>query len=321
MWLIWKIRARPSCSKILYFTLTGIGQIDPLVWRINFSGRPVAGSLSIPNDIKAGMYVLTAHTNWMKNDPPETFYSQKICIMNLSEDISAAFRVIGPGLHSKKTMNREHREIEVRLNTPKDTFSTREKVHIEIGLLGNSMLASDAGVSVSVYAQTPFDSLLAENDIVMSLPVTDITANTRNHDRLNCVYRIEDRGFILSGRIISTADKSLISKCSVWLSVIDSLQPRLLYTPTDSTGEFHFYLSRNYDNRELILQLADPTKNNMCKIELYSKTVKITDTASVSLLLAPEASDFLLPQKIYGSLRLYIPGRKQWRSLQQKVRV
>ena len=63
-------------------------EIDPLVWRINFSGGPVAGSLSLPNDIRAGMYVLTAYTNWMKNGSSETFYSQKICIMNLSEDVA-----------------------------------------------------------------------------------------------------------------------------------------------------------------------------------------------------------------------------------------
>jgi len=286
-----------SCSKILYFTLTGIGQIDPLVWRINFSGRPVAGSLSIPNDIKAGMYVLTAHTNWMKNDSPETFYSQKICIMNLSEDVSGTLRVIRPGSFPKKRANLVHRDFELNLNTSKDTFSTRENVRIEIALQGNSRLASDAGVSVSVYAQTPFDSLLAENDIVMNLPVIDSPANTKLHDRLNCTYRIEDRGFILKGRIISAADKSLISKCSVWLSVIDSLQPRLLYTPTDSAGEFQFYLSRNYDNRELILQLADPAKNNICKIELYSKAAKISDTASIPLLLTPETADFLLTAK------------------------
>ena len=147
------------------------------------------------------------------------------------------------------------------------------------------------------YAQTPFDSLLAENDIIKNLPVTDITATTKKRDWQNCTYNIEDRGFILSGRIISVADKSIISKCSVWLSVIDSLQPRLLYTSADSAGEFHFYLSRNYDNRELILQLADPAKNNICKIELFNKTAKLTDTASIPLLLAPEAADFLVTAK------------------------
>ena len=81
------------------------------------------------------------------------------------------------------------------------------------------------------------------------------------------------------------------------MSVIDSLEPRLLFTPTDSAGEFHFFLSRNYDNRELILQLADPSKNNLCKIELFSKTVKITDTASVPFVLEPEAADFLQTAK------------------------
>ena len=44
---------------------------------------------------------------------------------------------------------------------------------------------------------------------------------------------------------------------NVLLAVIDSISPALLYAKTNEKGDFCFFLNGYYDNRDLVIQLAD----------------------------------------------------------------
>jgi hypothetical protein len=270
---------QPSCSRILYFTLTGSGFENEQSWRINFDGKPVAGSFTIPENIKAGMYELRAYTNWMRNAPAETYFTQRLLIMNLTEGIETGMRVFKHDIAGMKQAKSPPSQNDLTVTPSKDMYTTHDLIQLEI----DPKQLTGASLSVSVSAESPFDSLLMENHISPSESFSRPSP---------CRYMVEDKGFILKGRIVRDPRVD-VSGCSVWLAVADSVSPRILFSPTDSAGEFQFYLNRTYDNKELIIQLADPQRNTDCKLELFSKTAAMEDTSTIPYELFPNETNLL----------------------------
>jgi hypothetical protein len=265
---------KQSCSKILYFTLTGGGEV--ISWRINMTGKSVTGDFPLPEALKEGTYQLTAYTNLMLNDDPSTFFRQSIIIASLSKETGNTFRV-----QSKKETPPTAAEASVNLQvrTNKASYKINEPVTLEISTPANNQKYTD--ISVSVNAENPFIAKTDLNHITGAIPLMHGNQPQKRYDA-GCEYPVEDMGFILSGRIIAL--QPLTEPCNVWLSVVDSVAPALLYSVTDSAGFFRFFLNRKYDNKELILQLADPANNQGCRMELFTKSV-VPDTATVLMSL------------------------------------
>jgi hypothetical protein len=257
------------CSRILYFTLSG-GQ-EPLTWRINLKGKSAAGSFLLPENLKEGMYTLTAYTNWMLNGPPESYFSQKLILVSLSEETAGFVRLLPRSEINNQPVDAVSGST-MKVTVSKEIFKPGESIEAEISLTGNDT-GSGADISVSVSADNPFNDDLGLKHISSAMPLVKKSAGKEPVLPVLCSFPIEDRGFILSGRIIMPQGNKISSPCNVWLSVADSLSSALLYTLTDSTGGFRFYLGSRYDNKNLILQLADPEKNADCRLEVFSKTV------------------------------------------------
>ncbi|HLO60773.1 MAG TPA: hypothetical protein VK179_18625 [Bacteroidales bacterium] len=260
------------CSKILYFTLSGGNEV--INWRINITGKSMAGSFPLPDRLKEGMYQLTAYTNWMLNDDPSTFFKQKILITSLSKETGNQIRVLD---NTNRDVEGEDQESVLQAVTDRKEYSINQPVNLEISMPTAGKIAD---LSVSVNADNPFTEILDHKDITDAIPLQK--GNLRQKNVINCFYPVEDKGFILSGRIISL--QPLSEPCNVWLSVVDSIKPALQYSLTDSLGNFRFYLSSQFDNKELIIQLADPEKNRDCRMELFPKAY-IADTATNTMFL------------------------------------
>lgn len=278
------------CSKILYFTLTGTQDKNVVNWRINLQDKPVSSYFTIPADIKSGMYVLTAYTNWMRNGPADFFCSQNLLIMNLSEATPNTLMLFSSGdsatVHHATSV---HQGYSLRLKTSKSSYAVNENVQLEINLDSEHQNTVSADLSVSVSAETPFRKLLEEKDIVSCLPAY----SKREMSTVPCLYRMEDKGFILSGWIKSRKDNSPLTGGKILLSVIDSISPKIIYSRTDSAGEFLFYLSKMYDNKELILQLEDQSKSVEYYWELDKKIVNANNRAYIPHLLQSDEMAFL----------------------------
>jgi hypothetical protein len=264
--------AAALCSRILYFTLSGGNEV--INWRINITGKSMSGSFALPDRLKEGMYQLTAYTNWMLNDNPSTFFKQKILITSLSKETGNQIRVLDKS--SRDVVSEDHESI-LQAVLDKKEYGINEQVNVEIMMPAAGKMAD---LSISVNADNPFTGILDQKDITSAIPLHK--ENTRQKSNINCYYPVEDKGFILSGRIISL--QTLSEPCNVWLSVVDSINPALQYSLTDSLGNFKFYLSRQFDNKELIIQLADPEKNRDCRMELFPKAVT-ADTATNPMIL------------------------------------
>jgi hypothetical protein len=296
------------CSKIIYFNLTGSGIENRLDWRINLESSSAAGSLLLPEDLKPGIYVLTAYTNWMRNSPASTYFSDRILVTSLKSEGNPAIRFFnaqGPGKRLQPDMTEiGDEETSLNFHAEKSEYTTDESVRFELDLKHSSKVVAD--ISVSVYPVSPFDSMLLDpemNEFINS----GLARVYSNRKPAACLHKIEDRGFILSGRIIPNQNAP-IDRCDVWLAVTDSISPRILFSKVDTTGAFRFFLDRTYDNQELIIQLADASMSSECKLEVFSKTAMLADTATNSYILDAEEQAYLstvknirLIEAIYGN--------------------
>jgi hypothetical protein len=265
------------CSKILYFTLTGTDEKPVANWRINLLDRPVFGSFVLPRDIKSGMYLLRAYTNYMRNDPTDSFLAQKLLIINLAETTPAGFRIFSAdeGTAGSSDTASEQKNI-LKVKALKPSYSANEQAQVELDLENEMPQGVTADVSLSVSADGPFRDILRQNDIIYAFSLNDRMPATSAKTTTSCLYRTEDRGFMLTGMAKRRADKSPVASADVLLSVIDSIAPSILYARTDSTGRFLFFLGRSYDNKDLILQLLQPgnhQKNQEFFLELDKKDI------------------------------------------------
>jgi hypothetical protein len=300
---------KKPCSKILYFTLTGTENKNVLNWRINLQDKRVSGYFTIPADIKSGTYVLNVYTNWMRNGSADSLYTQNLLIMNLSESIPNTLLYFSPGDTAiVYPATSDHNGFALNLRTSKSYYSVNENVRLEIKLESENRNTTGADLSISVSAETPFKELLKEKDIVSCLHTytepDDKSSISDNHaeytglikeeiNKVPCSYRMEDKGFILTGWIKSRKDNSPLTDGKILLSVIDSISPRILYSRIDSAGEFLFYLSNMYDNNELILQLAGQSKTADYYWELDKKIVNANLRAYSPYLLKSDEIAFL----------------------------
>ena len=293
---------RESCSKILYFSLTGINDQISINWRINLTGKPIYGNYMLPTDLPTGHYLLTAYTNWMRNGSSDSLFTRSLLIVNLTESTPSQFmfgKTAYPAANSWHALS--HHDVSLKLKTSKPTYTVHEPVELEMNL--NSRLANIAGaeLSVSVSAETPFmelldeppgdDTLLPNNQsIIASLNSGNLSANS---GLLPCKYRVEDKGFILIGWIKSRKNNSPLANGEILLAITDSISPRILGSLTDSNGRFLFYLNQQYDNRQLIFQLAHPFKSEDFFWEFDLKAVEIPSRSIIPYILLPGEIDYI----------------------------
>jgi len=282
-----------SCSKILYFTLTSNKDKNQVSWRINLEDKPEMCYFTLPDNMKPGMYVLSAYTNLMRNIP-DSYYSQNVLILSLSESTPDTIKV-NSGRDSISELNNtsDNYNAGVSVKPSKAVYLVREKARIAIAL----DFDRTADISISVSLENPIGKSINRKNIIACFN-QDSQGNIKNMNADNFKsmrfkYSREDHTFILSGRIRSRKDNSPLVSGKIFISVIDSMAPRIKYSKTDSAGNFIFYLDKLYDNKKVILQFADQNKFTEYYWELDSKTPDQTKLASSLYLLKPEEKAFL----------------------------
>lgn len=199
----------------------------------------------------------------------------------------------------------------------KTEFASNESAELSIGL-NNALNSDKAKLSVLIAENFPFKQCCANTDIVSYLLFYSELSNSSSYsfeiakltpevakelllcsvakdylwDETNNIapntFLMENKGYFLSGKLVNQTDNNPIRNVYVLLSYADSVA-NLKTAKTDSTGVFHFLLDKSYDNRELILQLFNPTDavNNIRWI-LDSKDGQISSLSTKSEILDTE---------------------------------
>ncbi len=292
-----------SSSQVLYIQITDPVSRKSFVFRSDISNKGTCyGVIPIPDTLNTGYYQLTAYTNSMRNLNPELAYSDRILVINQARNTPATLEniVFRQPLDTvlKEGVSTGNLHGSPEIVPDKKVYGARQKVTVSIKNLPDSIAWVD--VSISVTAKNPFEVPGSpETNIAAYLPymwgkMKEAAKSLDLYDGNDfCRYPEEDKGFIFAGKVLDKANLKPVPNVYVLLTVADSVA-NLKYALTDSTGKFYFLLGKNYNNRELILQLKDsPVAVENLVITIDDKTFNPYYLVSGSVMPDSVSLDFI----------------------------
>jgi hypothetical protein len=274
-------------SKILYFALSERKSGKQISWRINLDKNTLYGSYRLPEKMNSGIYQLAAYTNRIRENLPEHIFSQELFIINLAKETpDSVCMCVTNAATDSKTGTVTDDQPKIRVQALKAVYSTNDKVTLEI-TVDDLNLNDTAYLSLSVTNEIPFSGILRNSNIIEQFNRIGET-----NDR-SCFSSLENNAYILSGRVLNKDDGMPVRNAEILLAVVDSVSPKIIYSAADSDGNFRLYLNQFYDNKEVILQLADNTGNLDIMWEINQKGIPYSGSADVIVSLSAEQVAFL----------------------------
>jgi hypothetical protein len=283
-----KLPLQKPASNILYLSLAECGNGKCVPWRINLNSSTVFGSYQLPEDLNPGVYELKAYTNRIKENAPETIFSQDLIILNLAKEtpktLSISEQQVLDG-SSYGSMLISDQEPSIQVNTSKSLYGPDEHVMLEISSK-NLALSDTAKLSISVSSET-------ENPLITHIDPVNQFSLYKGQTAQTCTSGLENHGYILSGRIKDKESNSPVSGAGILLAVTDSIAPQMLFAETDITGNFRFYVSSFFDNKMLILQCMKDPEDLEIVWEIDNKNINGCTRNHTSIPLTTEQTAFL----------------------------
>jgi hypothetical protein len=276
-------------SKILYFVLSEHKNGKQILWRVNLNKSTLHGSYQLPESMNAGVYELAAYTNRIRESVPENIFSRELFILNLTKETPDSIYMPVPNAvtdNQTRLVTISDNQPDIRLRASKSVYRTNDKVVLEIDA-DNLQLNDTANLSLSVTNETPFTGILQNINIVEQF------RRYKEIDDKTCFNGLENYAYILCGRILNKNKGTAVKDAGIMLAVADSVSPKIMYSATDSKGNFCFYLNRFYDNKEIILQLADNTENPDIQWDIEIKSIQYPGSSDMSVPLSAEQIAFL----------------------------
>jgi hypothetical protein len=253
-----------TLSKVAYLELIdeqGAPVFQTMVSLQKGSGH---GDLFIPSAFSSGNYTLIAYTQWMRNFTTNSFFTNRITIINPFKLLIIA------SAKTNKKISQEDIPIrspsnDVQLKLSQKKFNRREKVSVT--LIGSNM----ASVCVSVRKK---EAILDDAGTMLQRSVGGDSipsdgspfwprANLRSSRAKT--YLPEIRGHLITGQLIANGEA--ISK-KIILASIPALNFVFRSTSTDQNGNFVMIVDRLPESSAMIFQiLDDDIKNYTLKIE------------------------------------------------------
>jgi len=276
-------------SKILYFVLSEHKNGKQILWRINLNKSTLHGFYQLPESMNAGVYQLAAYTNRIRESVPENIFSQELFILNLARETpDSIYMPVSNAVTDNQTrlVTIPDNQPDIRLRASKSVYRTNDKVVLEINM-DNLQLNDTANLSLSVLIETPFSGILQNTNIVEQF---------NRYKEINdkpFFNGLENYAYILNGQVLNKNDGSPVKDARILLAVVDSVSPKIMYSAADSEGNFRFYLNQFYDNKEIILQLADNTENPDILWDIEKKSIPYPGSSDISVPLSTEQMAFL----------------------------
>jgi hypothetical protein len=269
-------------SKILYFALSEHKNGKQILWRVNLNKSTLHGSYQLPGSMNAGVYEFAAYTNRIRESVPENIFSRELLILNLTKETpdSIYMPVSNAATDNQpRLVTISDNQPDIRLGTSKSVYHKNDKVVLEINL-DNLQLSDTANLSLSVTNETPFSGILHNTSIIEQFN------RYKEINGKSCFNGLENYAYMLNGRVLNKNDGSPVKDAKILLAVVDSVSPKIMYSAADSTGNFRFYLNQFYDNKEIILQLADNTENLDISWDIEEKSIPYTRSADIPVPLS-----------------------------------
>ncbi len=273
---------------------------------LKINNNTASGSFYLADTLNTGIYQMVSYTNHLRNYGANGYAVKNILIVNRFENNiqkiteKAATNItdtlvvgIAPGADSLIHLN-------------KDNFFQREPVTVDIRLPHELV---NALVTVTVRKAAPV-SLTEDRATILSI------------NRMSCCRYLSERGgMIMQGYVKDPSNGTSVNK-TVFLSCEDSIA-NLQYTPTNSEGEFRFFLNPYYFGKNVAVNLQGEDKS---PIQIESKYFKGI-LGDPSARIKGDLEEYLLTEQKYISIqrsykeiyRLELPQMKTQASWRPEV--
>ncbi len=239
-------------QRILFVDLCGEGEVitSRILLRNNNHWE---GDIYIPDSLETGIYLLRAYTGNYNGKAEIT--SKLVTVINrfgnnktneLRKQIPENSPLDQTSILPQALGNK------IKLETSGSRFSTKETIKFKIS---NNLSDSHSGLSLSVY-KVPENAMNKPHDNIWEEKI-EYASNFKNK-----IYN----DLTLSGIIKDKSNNQPISDEFVLFSTPDTI-PQIIYSKTDSKGEFYFHLGNLYGEKDAIIQMM--TKDKDYKIEIY----------------------------------------------------
>lgn len=235
-------------SKIAYVELIGADNRAVQQMKVAVNDAYGDGALTIGENITTGTYTLIAYTNWMKNFGARSYSRTTVQVVNPLKQAPLSFA-------ANATVGDRADDPNLKVEVAKRAFAKRERIPVKIGN------TSYSGVTVSVFRIDALQRGAAPSDETTPVSPCKIEQPVR--------YIAEDRGDIVSGRVIDKRSQQPAAGIRGYLSVAD--EPNELFVATsDSAGTIKFDIGDIRGKRELVLQTNSDIDSNY-SIELLQE--------------------------------------------------
>ncbi len=226
-----------------------------------------------------GLEYLLKKINTNKNQIviPKTMFYSGICEIMLYNESTI--------LSSRPVFISNNDSIYFDVKVPKNTFSKREKVNIDIKshLKNNNSINSNIGISVTLLPdslqsinafynkysfKTQYNKLLFSTTNVRSnlIDTLILAHNQSNIKTGRSNYLPEMRDDLINGTIINKNTKAPAEKVTVYQSIVDSVG-QLKVTKTNQKGQFYIILNKYNNNSDIVISVKDTTNDYIINLE------------------------------------------------------
>ncbi|WP_298308436.1 hypothetical protein [Flavobacterium sp.] len=240
-------------SKVAYLELIGVNNQVLFKHKLFLTNGIAQGDFFIPSTIKTGTYKLLAYTKWMQNKLESKSFESEITIINPFQSDSEN------KISSKNSILKESTEVSnsgLTINLDKKKFTTRELINLKLSIQNELLKKGNYSLSVKKVQDLPAISKINITDFKNSDADQKIVLDENNY------VLPELRGEIISGKISSKDNLYSVSNISVSLSIPGkSFTTKLVKTNAD--GKFYFSIDKAYFDSNIIIQVADKSKEEL----------------------------------------------------------
>lgn len=222
-----------------------------------------ANEIFINTTYNSGNYKLIAYTNWMQNNSKSKYFEREISIINPFLSYKNKEKSTNETITETLKKDTQFKNQEVLIKFPKNTYSKREKVELDITSLSEKYKDGNFSISVRKTDNLAFNKAINSIDFIKNNSESLINSSTIK-------YLPELRGELLSGKISTNDSNKTTDEKHIALSIIgDPFEFKI--AKTNSKGEFNFILDQDLKKSDIILQVFENEINDF-QITLNAST-------------------------------------------------
>ncbi|MCM4154030.1 hypothetical protein DHD05_20770 [Arenibacter sp. N53] len=280
-----------SLSKISYVSLRTDNDSVIFNHKLRLENGQAQGTFFIPTSIKTGVYRLLGHTNFSLNNLENAVVHRKLYIINSyvksttsnNKDSTRTIELLSYN-DAILDLNQQSPPYGLLIRTDKPSYKKRDRISLNIENPNGKFAFGNYVLSVRRIDPVDFSHTSGKDENMVI-------------EKRNDFFIPELRGELISGRVVTSANKEAVANKVVAFSI-----PGKNYVfksvKTDDTGHFYISIDEPYETRKCIIQIDEPDRERY-EIILDNKELPLKAKGRlVDLKLDPSLKEWLQERSI-----------------------